>query len=119
MHTLIPALAFRDRRCELAFGVMGGGYQAMGHAHVIVNTVDYGMDVQEALDMPRVFFEGEKTMIERGVPAETVAGLKARGHDVAVRPLPYGGGQMIRIDWDRGVLIAGSDSRKDGCALGY
>jgi gamma-glutamyltranspeptidase/glutathione hydrolase len=119
MHTLIPALAFRDRRCELAFGVMGGGYQAMGHAHVIVNMVDYGMDVQEALDMPRAFFEGEKTMIERGVPAETVAGLKARGHDVAVRPLPYGGGQMIRIDWDRGVLIAGSDSRKDGCALGY
>jgi gamma-glutamyltranspeptidase / glutathione hydrolase len=119
MHTIIPALAFRDGRCELAFGVMGGGYQAMGHAHVVVNLVDYGMDVQEALDVPRAFFEGEKTMIERGVPAETVAGLKARGHDVAVRPLPYGGGQMIRIDWDRGALIAGSDSRKDGCAIGY
>ena len=58
-------------------------------------------------------------MVERGVPAATVAGLEARGHDVAVRPSPLGGGQAIRIDWQRGVLIGGSDPRKDGCALGY
>jgi len=119
MHTIIPALGMKNGRCELAFGVMGGGYQAMGHAHVVSNMVDHGMDVQQAIDAPRVFAEGPKTVIERGVPAATVEGLKSRGHDIAVRPLPYGGGQAIRIDWERGVLIGGSDPRKDGCALGY
>jgi gamma-glutamyltranspeptidase / glutathione hydrolase len=77
------------------------------------------MDVQAAIDAPRAFFENDVTLVERGVPAATVAGLKARGHDVAVRPLPLGGGQAIQIDWDRGVLIGGSDPRKDGLALGY
>jgi gamma-glutamyltranspeptidase/glutathione hydrolase len=119
MHTIIPTLGMRDGRCELSFGVMGGTYQAMGHAWVTSNIVDYGMDVQVAIDMPRAFFEGEKTMVERGTPAEVIDGLKARGHDVAIRPLPLGGGQVIRIDWERGVLLGGSDHRKDGCALGY
>ncbi len=119
MHTIIPALAMRGGRCELSFGVMGGGYQAMGHAHFVCNVVDYGMDIQSALDAPRVFFEGEKTMVERGVSAAAIEGLKSRGHDVMVRALPLGGGQAIRIDWDRGVLIGASDPRKDGCALGY
>ena len=119
LHTIIPALAMRGDRCELAFGVMGGHYQAVGHAHVIGNMVDHGMDVQAAIDAPRAFFEGDTTMVERGVAAATVEGLKARGHHVAVRPLPLGGGQAIQIDWDRGVLIGGSDPRKDGLALGY
>src|SRR5436305_1739220 len=69
MHTIIPALGLRDGRCELAFGVMGGSYQAMGHAHVVSNLVDYGMDIQAAIDAPRVFFEGEKTVVERALPA--------------------------------------------------
>ena len=119
LHTIIPGLAMRGGRCEMTFGVMGGGYQAMGHAHFISNIVDYGMDVQAAIDLPRVFFEAEKTMVERGIPAAAVEGLKSRGHEVMVRPLPLGGGQAIKIDWDRGVLIGGSDPRKDGCALGY
>jgi gamma-glutamyltranspeptidase/glutathione hydrolase len=119
MHTIIPALMLKDGRCDMAFGVMGGGYQSMGHAHVVNNWVDYGMDVQTAIDAPRVFFEGEQTVVERGVSAATIDGLKARGHDVVVRPLPLGGGQAIRIDWDKGVLIGGSDARKDGCAIGY
>jgi gamma-glutamyltranspeptidase/glutathione hydrolase len=119
MHTIIPALAFRDGRCELSFGVMGAHYQPMGHVQVVTNMVDYGMDVQAAIDGPRAFFEGGETVVERGVPGATVAGLKARGHDVALRPAPLGGGQAIRIDWQRGVLIGGSDPRKDGCALGY
>jgi gamma-glutamyltranspeptidase / glutathione hydrolase len=99
--------------------VMGGHYQAVGHAHVIANMVDHGMDVQAALDAPRAFFEGDTTLVEHGVPAATIDGLKARGHDVALRPLPLGGGQAIRIDWDRGILVGGSDPRKDGLALGY
>ncbi|HEX2654863.1 MAG TPA: gamma-glutamyltransferase, partial [Xanthobacteraceae bacterium] len=119
MHTIIPALAMRGGRCEMSFGVMGGGYQAMGHAHVVSNVVDYGMDVQAAIDAPRVFFEGEQTQIERGVPAAEIEGLKSRGHDVVMRPMPLGGGQAIQIDWERGVLIGGSDARKDGAAAGY
>jgi len=119
MHTIIPAMTMRDGRCDMSFGVMGGHYQAVGHAHVIGNMIDHGMDVQAAIDAPRAFFDGDVTLVERGVPATTVAGLKSRGHNVAVRPLPLGGGQAIQIDWDRGVLIGGSDPRKDGLALGY
>ncbi len=119
MHTIIPALALRNGRCEMSFGVMGADYQPMGHAHLVSNMVDYGMDVQAAIDAPRMFYEGEITHVERGVPAATVAELKRRGHDVALRPSPLGGGQTVRIDWERGVLIGGSDPRKDGCAIGY
>jgi gamma-glutamyltranspeptidase/glutathione hydrolase len=119
MHTIIPALAMRGERCEMAFGVMGGSYQSQGHAHFISNVMDYGMDVQAAIDAPRYFFEGQRIVVERGLPAEAIEGLRSRGHDVAIRPLPLGGGQAIRIDWERGVLVGGSDARKDGCALGY
>jgi gamma-glutamyltranspeptidase/glutathione hydrolase len=119
MHTIIPALMMRDGKCEMPFGVMGGGYQAMGHAHFVSNLIDCGMDVQEALDAPRVFFDGETTMVEKGVPEASILGLRARGHDVVPRALPLGGGQAIRIDWHRGTLIGGSDPRKDGCAIGY
>ena len=59
------------------------------------------------------------TLLERGVPAATVQGLKDRGHKVVEADSPWGGAQMIQIDWDRGVLIAGSEPRKDGLALGY
>jgi len=86
---------------------------------MVMNLFDYGMDVQSAIDAPRAFFDGENTSIERGMPAATIEGLKARGHKVVVAPTPWGGAQAIRIDWDRGVLIGGSEPRKDGCALGY
>jgi gamma-glutamyltranspeptidase/glutathione hydrolase len=119
MHTIIPALAMRDGRCTLSFGVMGADYQPMGHAQVVTNMIDYGMDVQQAIDAPRVFYVDETTEVERGVPAATIDGLKARGHNVMVRPLPHGGGQGIVIDWEKGTLIGGSDPRKDGCAIGY
>lgn len=119
MHTIIPALAMKDGRCDLSFGVMGAHYQPMGHVQMVLNLVDYGMDLQSAIDAPRAFFEGEQTLVERGMPAKTVEGLKARGHDVAVEPSPWGGAQAIRIDWQRGVLIGGSEPRKDGCAIGY
>jgi gamma-glutamyltranspeptidase/glutathione hydrolase len=119
MHTIIPALAFRGGRCDLSFGVMGAHYQPMGHAQVVTNLVDYAMDVQAAIDGPRAFFVGETSVVERGLPAASVEGLLARGHEVALAPAPWGGAQAIRIDWQRGVLIGGSDPRKDGCALGY
>ncbi len=119
MHTIIPALAMRNGRCDMSFGVMGAHYQPMGHVQIIMNMIDFGMDVQQAIDAPRFFFEGEKTDVERGTPAATIEGLKARGHDVVTATSPWGGAQTIKIDWDRGVLIAGSEPRKDGCALGY
>ena len=119
MHTIIPALAMRNGRCDMSFGVMGAHYQPMGHAQIILNMLDYGMDVQQAIDAPRFFFEGEKTDVEHGTPAATIAGLKARGHDVVTASSPWGGAQTIKIDWERGVLIGGSEPRKDGCALGY
>ena len=78
MHTIIPALAFRDGRCDLAFGVMGAHYQPMGHVQVVTNMVDYGMDVQAAIDAPRAFFEGEKTVVERGVPRSDDRRARAR-----------------------------------------
>ncbi len=77
------------------------------------------MDVQAALDCPRVFGYGEVLEIERGVGDEAAAGLAALGHDVRPVDSPHGGGQAIRIDWQRGTLTGGSDPRKDGCALGY
>jgi gamma-glutamyltranspeptidase / glutathione hydrolase len=119
MHTIIPALSMRDDRCDVTFGVMGAHYQPMGHAQMMLNLFDYGMDIQSAIDAPRAFFEGAMTLVERGMPAATVEGLKARGHQVVAAPSPWGGAQAIRIDWRRGVLIGGSEPRKDGCALGY
>jgi gamma-glutamyltranspeptidase/glutathione hydrolase len=91
----------------------------MGHVQMVTGMIDYGLDVQAAIDAPRAFFVGGETVIERGIPAVTAAGLQARGHDVALAPSPWGGAQAIRIDWQRGVLIGGSDPRKDGAALGY
>jgi gamma-glutamyltranspeptidase/glutathione hydrolase len=119
MHTIIPALAMRDGRCDTSFGVMGAHFQPMGHVQMVLNLYDYGMDVQSAIDAPRAFFERELTVVERGMPEATLAGLEARGHQLALAPSPWGGAQAIRIDRKRGVLIAGSEPRKDGCALGY
>jgi gamma-glutamyltranspeptidase/glutathione hydrolase len=119
MHTIIPGMAMRNGRCEMPFGVMGAHFQPMGHAHLVTNVVDYGMDLQQAIDLPRSFFVADVSAVERGVPQPTVDGLRRRAHDVVTVPMPWGGGQAIKIDWQRGVLIGGSDPRKDGCALGY
>jgi gamma-glutamyltranspeptidase/glutathione hydrolase len=119
LHTIIPAPALRGGRCDMAFGVMGAHYQPMGHAHLVTNMVDHGMDVQAAIDAPRAFFVNEQTVVEHGVASATIDGLRARGHNVALAHAPWGGGQAIQIDWQRGVLIGGSDPRKDGCAIGY
>ncbi|MGC1464198.1 MAG: gamma-glutamyltransferase [Pseudolabrys sp.] len=119
MHTIIPALAMRNGRCDMSFGVMGAHYQPMGHVQIVLNMLDYRMDVQQAIDAPRFFFEGERVLVENGTPPATIEGLRRRGHDVAHAAAPWGGAQTIKIDWDRGVLIGGSEPRKDGCALGY
>lgn len=119
-HTIIPAMLFQGDRAVMPFGVMGGDYQASGHAYLLANLVDFGMDIQEAIDLPRVFALPQgPVQVESGVPPETVRELEALGHQVVPPPRPLGGAQAIWIDWERGVLSGGSEPRKDGCALGY
>jgi gamma-glutamyltranspeptidase/glutathione hydrolase len=119
LHTIIPSLVTKDGRAKMPFGVMGGQYQPVGQVHVLSNMLDYGCDVQEAIDMPRgLHYEGIY-QLEDGVPADIVEGLKKLGHRTSSVVGPLGGGQAIWIDWDKGTLTGGSDPRKDGCALGY
>ena len=119
LHTIIPSLATRNGRAVMPFGVMGGQYQPVGQCHVLTNMLDYGCDVQEAIDMPRGLHYENIYQLEDGVPAEIVEGLKQLGHQTTSVVPPLGGAQAIWIDWDKGTLTGGSDPRKDGCALGY
>ncbi|MCG6909478.1 MAG: gamma-glutamyltransferase [Deltaproteobacteria bacterium] len=120
MHTIIPGMLKKEDRVVMPFGVMGGQYQPAGQVHVLSNMIDYGLDVQAAIDLARVFplFEGD-VEVEDGVPDAVRSDLTGRGHRLVRPEEPIGGGQAIWIDWERGVLIGGSDPRKDGCALGY
>ena len=119
MHTLVPAMAMRGGKPLASFGVMGGAYQPLGHAWVLSNMLDYGMDPQEAIDAPRIFFEGGELQAEMSYPESVLDDLRRRGHKVSRRPDPWGGGQMVAFDRENGVLIGASDPRKDGAALGY
>lgn len=119
LHTIIPAMMTHEGKTVMPFGVMGGAYQACGHAHVVMDVLDYGKDVQEALDSPRAFPGAEALDVERGLSGEAKAGLEARGHKLQETFLPHGGGQAIFIDHARGTMMGGSDPRKDGAAVGY
>ena len=104
----------------MPFGVMGGQYQAAGHAHFLTNFIDFKMDIQESIDLGRVFpLPNGQVEAEAGIPQDVIRDLRKKGHDICASGQPIGGGQAIWIDWDQGVLIGGSDPRKDGCALGY
>ncbi len=121
LHTIIPAMVLKDGRPHISFGVMGGGYQPCGHAHVLTNMVDFGMDPQQAIDAPRMFFDETTHVLqaENHVPEATLSGLRALGHEVVPSGGPIGGAQAILIDRQNGMLVGGSDPRKDGCAIGY
>ena len=131
-HTIIPGFVTKDGKPWLSFGLMGGDMQAQGHVQVLCNLIDFGMDVQEAGDAPRFrhFGSSEPT----GQPAEGGGSValesgigaggppRARGEGPPPgpgQPGGFGGYQAIRIDLEHGVLIGGSDPRKDGCAMGY
>jgi len=132
-HTIIPAFVTRDDRPVFSFGVMGGAMQPQGHVQILVNRIDFGMDVQAAGDALRWRHVGSSTStgmrmtdggtvwLEPGFPPSTIDGLRAKGHRVEIRPHGhgFGGYQGIWIDPETGVLHGGSESRKDGCALGY
>ena len=119
LHTIIPGMITKNGAITHCFGVMGGSYQSMGHGHVMSNLLDLGMDPQVALDAPRLFWDelGSLT-VEEGFSSEVLVGLAAKGHEISSGAL-HGGGQVIELDQKRGILIAGSDPRKDGCAAGF
>jgi len=119
MHTIIPGMVGKDGQAVMPYGVMGGHYQPMGHTWFLTNFLQYGLDIQEAIDLPRLFpFKG-KLQVERGISPDVVAALTARGHVTEEVERPHGGGQAIWIDRARGCLVGGSEPRKDGMALGY
>lgn len=122
MHTIIPGMLAKNDRPVMPFGVLGGHYQATGHVFLLGNILEYGLDLQEAIDLARVYptqLARNEVQVECGVPEKTVTSLKALGHNIVPAPDPVGGGQAIWIDWDSGVYTAGSDPRYDGCAMGY
>jgi gamma-glutamyltranspeptidase/glutathione hydrolase len=124
-HTIIPSMIVKDGQPWACYGVMGGDMQAQGHIQVALNLIDFGMNVQEAMEAPRYRILGGRTVaLERAIPHTVRQELEAMGHDLypygKIPPgTPYGGGQAIFIDNERGVLHGGSDHRKDGCAIGY
>jgi gamma-glutamyltranspeptidase/glutathione hydrolase len=119
LHTIIPGMLVKDGRAVMPFGVMGGHYQAVGHAHFIHRMLDRGLDPQQAAEQPRILPLNGVLQVERAVPEPFVADLAHRGHAIQTQQVPLGGCQAIWIDHERGVLIGGSEPRKDGLALGY
>ena len=122
LHTLIPAFVMKDGKPWLSFGVMGGDHQAQGHTQVLVNAIDFGMNVQEAGEAARVTHGNNGLLVESNVPESVRAALIQRGHKVTSNANPggaFGGFQGIMLDPRTGVLMGGSDVRKDGLAIGW
>ena len=122
LHTLIPAFVMKDGKPYFSFGVMGGDHQAQGHTQVLVNLIDFGMNVQEAGEAARINHGNNGLLVERNVPQAARDGLTQRGHKVTVAGPPsgaFGGFQGILLDPRTGVLMGGSDVRKDGVAIGW
>jgi gamma-glutamyltranspeptidase/glutathione hydrolase len=112
LHTLVPAMLLRDGKPWVSFGVMGGDNQAQAHAQMVANFVDFGMHVQQAGDAPRMRHMGDELALENGIGSDVRLALEdGRGL--------VGGYQAIHIDPNTGVLMGGSDARKDGLAIGW
>lgn len=133
-HTIIPAMTTRDDELHASFGVMGGYMQPQGHFQMMVNMVDLGMAPQQALDMPRWMINasgmgvgakeaGGLVHIEEGWPHDVLVDLSSRGHRLApvggFGRTVFGGGQILQRNARTGVIIGGSEPRKDGCAVGW
>ncbi len=131
-HTIIPAFITKGGKPWLSFGLMGGAMQPQGHAQIVINLVDFGMNLQEAGDAPRIQHDGStdpagqatamsdggELDLETGFPYATVRALMRKGHSVRFADGPYGGYQAIMVN-PEGGYIGASESRKDGQAAGY
>ena len=118
-HTLVPAMVLKDGRPWFSFGVMGGDMQPQGHVQVLLNMIEFGMNVQEAGEAPRFRHSSAGLALESGISAEARFGLDLRGHRVISSVGAFGGFQGILIDPKTGVMMGGSDPRKDGVAIGW
>ncbi len=130
-HTIIPAFVTKNGKPHMSFGVMGGDMQPQGHVQILVNMIDFGMNLQEAGDAPRIYHSGSSeptgkkmkdggtVMLESGFPYETIRDLIMKGHEVKWTVGPYGGYQAIMRDHENEVYYGASESRKDGQAAGY
>jgi len=130
-HTIIPAFVMKDGKPFMSFGVMGGSIQPQGHVEILVNVIDFGMNIQEAGDAARIrhtgssqptdeiMTDGGVVYMESGIGEDVREQLRQRGHNVATDSIDYGGYQAIRRDNEEGVYYGASESRKDGQAAGY
>ncbi len=130
-HTIIPAFITRDGKPWISFGLMGGGMQPQGHVQIVINLLDFGMNLQEAGDAPRIHHIGSSqptgeimedggiVNLESGFDYEVIRNLVSRGHIIQFAHGPYGGYQAIMRDPESGVYYGASESRKDGQAAGY
>jgi gamma-glutamyltranspeptidase/glutathione hydrolase len=130
-HTIIPAFVTKDDQPWLSFGVMGGDMQPQGHVQILMNLIDFGMNLQEAGDAPRIRHLGSSSprgdkmansgevLLERGFPPKTIGALKKMGHNLKVQGGGHGGYQAILWDAKNKVYFGASESRKDGQAAGY
>ena len=119
VHTIIPAMISQNNKLIGSFGVMGGQYQAAGHAYVLSQMIDFGLNPQLALNHSRIFPNNNVLDIEDDFDLNLINDLKLKGHKINHPVPPIGGGQMILIDEEKHVLIGASDWRKDGLAIGY
>ena len=118
LHTIIPGMISRNQSVIGSFGVMGGHYQAAGHAYLLSNLIDFGLSPQDALDIPRIFPNNGVIDIENGFDLKAIDFLKQKGHEINYPAFPIGGGQIILFDDVNNIMIGASDWRKDGVALG-
>ena len=118
-HTLIPGMVLKNNKPFFSFGVMGGDNQPQGHVQAVLNLIDFGMDAQQAGEAPRFRHAGDEVLLESAFGPSIRSGLTELGHNVASAVDAWGGYQGILIDPKTGVLMGGSDPRKDGIAMGW
>jgi gamma-glutamyltranspeptidase / glutathione hydrolase len=118
-HTLIPAFVMKDKRPWLSYGVMGGDMQTQGHVQVLINLIDFGMNLQEAGEAARFRHSPAGLALESAIGADARFALDARGHRVISQVGAFGGFQGILFDHRSGIMLGASDPRKDGLAIGY